>query len=135
MQLVDTTKELQEVFGSDIPELVWARGPASYEYYFADRKLFDAIALGSWRQKGTLFAAETTTLAIEDGQLMGIEIGMPGSEFRARQAALGAVWRALVTSNQTDTADIEGVLQRAQHASWLNPVVHPDTYYIQAISV
>ena len=32
-------------------------------------------------------------------------------------------------------SSIEGVLQRSQHASWLNPVIHADTYYIHAISV
>jgi ribosomal protein S18 acetylase RimI-like enzyme len=135
MQLVDTTKELQEAFASDIPELVWATGPVSYDYHFADRKLFNAVVLGSWRQEETLFAAKKTTLAIEDGQLMGIKIGMPGPEFRAREAALETVWRELVTSKQINTEDIEGLLQRSQHASWLNPVIHSDTYYILAISV
>ncbi|MEH6557371.1 MAG: hypothetical protein V7459_05735 [Oceanicoccus sp.] len=64
MQLVNTTKELRETFANDIPELVWATGPVSYDYHFADRKLFDAIVLGSWHQQGTLFAAEKATLAI-----------------------------------------------------------------------
>ncbi|MEH6557370.1 MAG: GNAT family N-acetyltransferase [Oceanicoccus sp.] len=66
---------------------------------------------------------------------MGIEIGMPGAEFRARQAALDSVWRELVISKQINTANIEGLLQRSQAASWLNPVIHSDTYYIHAISV
>ncbi len=135
MQLVDTSKELQDTFANDIPDLVWATGAASYSYHFADRKMFDAIVLGSWRRDGTLFAADTTTLVVEDGQLLGIKMGMPGVDFRVRQAALGAVWKGLVTGKQINAADIEGVLQRSQHASWLNPVIHADTYYIHAISV
>lgn len=135
MQLLAASKDLRETFASEIPELVWATGPVSYDYHFADQQLFAAIVLGSWHQDGTLFAADTTTLAIEDGQLMGIEIGMSGPDFRTRQAALGPVWQALVNSNRINRDDLSGVLQRSLHASWLNPVVHADTYYIHAISV
>ncbi|MEM7080624.1 MAG: GNAT family N-acetyltransferase, partial [Pseudomonadota bacterium] len=30
---------------------------------------------------------------------------------------------------------VSGVLERSEHASWLNPVIHADTYYIHALSV
>jgi ribosomal protein S18 acetylase RimI-like enzyme len=135
MGIVKATEEHQEKFASEIPELVWATGPVSYEYHFGDRALFDTIVLSSWSKPGTLFAADATTLAIEDGKLMGIEIGMTGSEFRQRQAALGPVWQELIANSQVDPEDIPGVLERSGHASWLNPVVHSDTYYIHAISV
>ena len=135
MQLVDTTKALRETFAHEIPKLVWATGPVSYDYHFADRNLFNAVVTGSWHKHGTLFAADASTLALEDGQLMGIVISMPGAEYKQRQNALGPVWRALVANDQIDADDIAGVLTRSDHASWLNPVINEDTYYIHALSV
>lgn len=135
MEILAATGEAIETFANEIPELVWATGPVSYEYHFADRDLFDAIVLGSWRRDGTLFAADATSLAVEDGQLMGIEIGMPGGEYRTRQHALGPVWQELVVNEAVSRADIEGVLERSEHASWLNPVIDDETYYIHALAV
>jgi ribosomal protein S18 acetylase RimI-like enzyme len=135
MQITAATEELKDTFSKDIPELVWATGPVSYDYHFADRDLFDAIVLGSWHQNGTLFAADASNLAVENGELMGIEIGMPGAEFRTRQDALGPVWKNLVDKGHINAGDIAGVLQRSEYASWLNPEIQADTYYIHAISV
>ena len=135
MQISTITAEQVEQFANQIPELVWATGPVSYDYHFARRELFDAVVLGSWRTPGSLFAADATTVAVEDGQLMGIEIGMPGNEYRLRQNALAPVWQRLVASQEADAEVIAGVLERSDHASWLNPVIHDDTYYIHALSV
>ncbi len=135
MDIVAATDSLSETHAQDIPEFVWATGPVSYEYQFGDRALFDAVVLESWRRQGTLFAADATSLAVEDGALLGIEIGMRGSEFRPRQHALAPVWRELMEERRIDRADLHGVLERAGHASWLNPVIDADTYYIHAISV
>jgi len=135
MEIILATEDVRAEFAHEIPELVWATGPVSYEYHFADRDLFDAIVRGSWLQDGTLFAADASSLAVEDGNLMGIEIGMPGPEYRTRQNALGPVWQDLVASEQIDPDDIPGVLARSDHASWLNPVIYEDTYYIHALSV
>ena len=135
MELIAADKGVRDGYADDIPELVWATGPVSYEYHFADRALFDAVVLGSWSSDGSLFAADATTLAVEDGQLMGIEIGMPGPQYRTRQTALGPVWQDLVATGQIDADDIAGVLVRSERASWLNPVIYEDTYYIHALSV
>ena len=135
MEIILATEEVRDGYANEIPELVWATGPISYEYHFADRDLFDAIVLSSWLADGTLFAADATSMAVEDGELMGIEIGMPGPEYRTRQSALGPVWQELVASGKIDPADIPGVLERSDHASWLNPVIYEDTYYIHALSV
>ncbi|MEM7099644.1 MAG: GNAT family N-acetyltransferase [Pseudomonadota bacterium] len=135
MEIVPATADLARQFVSEIPDLVWATGPVSYEYHFADRTSFDAIVNGSWLQDGSLFGADATCLAIEDGKLMGIEIGMPGAEYRTRQNGLAPVWQALLESGQIDADYLRGVLQRSDHASWLNPVINTDTYYIHALSV
>ena len=135
MQIHAAMDDLQVAHAKDIPELVWATGPVSYEYQFGDRAMFDAAVLSSWHRAGTLFAADATSLAIEDGALLGIEIGMRGSEFRERQHALASVWRDLIEAGQIERDDFHGLLERAGHASWLNPVIDSDTYYIHAISV
>ena len=69
MEIIAATQELQEAFANEIPELVWATGPVSYDYHFGNRSLFDAVVLGSWHQDGTLFAADATTLAVKDGEV------------------------------------------------------------------
>lgn len=135
MEIISASKDIREQFLEDIPQLVWDTGPVSYQYHFGDRELFDAIIKASWLADGTLFAADTTRLAIEDEQLLGIEIGMAGNEFRQRQDALGPVWRELVNNGAIDPDLIPGVLERSNHASWLNPWIYPDTYYIHALSV
>ncbi|MBW1673914.1 MAG: hypothetical protein JRJ45_09790, partial [Deltaproteobacteria bacterium] len=123
MQFQNATDH-QEKFAKDIAQLVWATGPVSYDYHFADRDLFDAIVLGSWHSQGSLFAADATTVAVENGELMGIEIGMPGAQFKSRQKALGPLWKELISSAKVDQAGIAGVLERSEYASWLNPFVH-----------
>jgi len=135
MDIVQADEVLAEKFADEVAELVYSTGPVSYDYHFADRDLFDAIVLASWQRDGTLFAADATSMAVADGELMGIEIGMPGPEYKSRQNALGPIWQALVTEGQVDASDIAGVLERSDHASWLNPVIHADTYYIHALSV
>ncbi len=135
MDIIPASLELRAQFVGDIPQLVWDTGPISYQYHFADRELFNSIIEASWMSDGTLFAADTTRLAIADDKLLGIEIGMPGIEFRARQDALGPVWRELVSRGAIDPDLIPGVLERSEHASWLNPVIFEDTFYIHALSV
>jgi len=135
LELLAVTADTAAQFAPDIPELMWSTGPVSHEYHFATRELFDAVILGSWRHNGSLFGFDAAMVAAEDGQLMGIEIGMQGTEFRERGVALGPVWRKLITDGAIDPDDIPGVLTRSDHASWLNPVIHADTYYIHALAV
>lgn len=127
--------EVKDTYADDIPELVWSTGPVSYEYHFSTRALFDPVVSSSWHRDGTLFAAEATTLALDDGALMGIEIGMAGNEYRERQAALAPIWQDLVENHTCEWADVKGVIERSDKASWLNPVIHSDTYYIHALAV
>lgn len=135
MEIIAVTGDYRQRCAEHIPELIWATGPVSYDYHFADRALFDAIVTGSWHTDRTLFAADATTLAMQDDDLMGIELGMPGPEFRTRQAALTPIWQALAADGCINSDEIPGVLERSGYASWLNPVVHADTYYIHALSV
>ena len=79
MEIIEATRDVREVYAAEIPQLIWSTGPVSYEYQFGTRALFDHAVLGSWPMDGTLFGADATSLAIEDGALMGLEIGMRGT--------------------------------------------------------
>jgi len=135
MELHAATDELIEQYSNDIPELVWSTGPVSYEYHFGDRELFDAVVLESWKAPGTLFAADATTLAVEDGELAGIVIAMAGPEFRSRGAALGSIWKKLLEAGSYTMDDVKGVVYRSDRASWMNPAIYSDTYYVHALAV
>ena len=135
MQIIDASPEVREVYAAEIPELVWSTGPVSYEYQFGTREVFDHAVCGSWPMDGTLFGADATSLAIEDGALMGIEIGMRGAEYKTRQHALAPLWKNLIERGDVSKQDFYGLLERADHASWLNPVIDADTYYIHALAV
>ena len=45
------------------------------------------------------------------------------------------MWQQLIADGSIDPDVILGVLQRSDHASWLNPVVHADGYYVHALKV
>ena len=135
MQFLQADEKLQEQFAADIPELVHATGPVSYDYHFPKRAIFDALVTHSWRTPGTLFSAATTRLAIDEGKLLGIEIGFHGIEYRERIAALNPAWAELLASGIANQADVQEVVENSDHASWLNPAIAEGTYYVHALSV
>ena len=133
--IVQAEGEVVERHAGEIPELVWSTGPVSYEYHMQRRTLFDSLALRSWRTPGTLFSADSTILAINDRQLLGAAITMIGAEFRERTAALGPLWEEMLESDEVDVDELSGVIERSKLAGWLNPAIHPRTYYVHAIAV
>ena len=135
MEIVQADAELAEQFATDIPELVYATGPVSYDYHFDRRELFDCMVHRSWRTPGTLFGWDITRLAVEGDELLGIEIGFAGPQYRERQSALGPLWPGLVAAGEATEAELAGVIERSERASWLNPVVRSSIYYVHARSV
>ena len=135
MELVKAEGELVQRFAAEIPELAWSTGPSSYQYHFGRRALFDALVARSWNTPGTLFSADATTLAIEDGALYGIAITMHGPEFKTRSAALGPLWPEMMAAGEVVEDEIGDVIERSKYASWLNPVVYSNTYYVHALAV
>ncbi|MEM1433041.1 MAG: GNAT family N-acetyltransferase [Pseudomonadota bacterium] len=122
-------------FVDQVTALIWSTGPVSYEYHFGRREVFDSLVRRSWQAPGTLFGLDAATLALEGDQVLGIEIGFHGPEFRQRQAALAPLWPAMVEAGEVDADEIPGILERSRNASWLNPVVRQGIYYIHAIAV
>ena len=76
-----------------------------------------------------------TPLAIDEGKLLGIEIGFDGIEYRERIVTLNPAWVELLTSGIANQADIQEVIENSDHASWLNPAIAEGTYYVHARSV
>jgi ribosomal protein S18 acetylase RimI-like enzyme len=89
----------------------------------------------SWLTDGSVFAAEATHIALADNELQGIEIGFGGSQWLGRKAALGPLWKQMLAAGGVTQEEMTVVLEHSGHASWLNPVVPEDVYYVHALSV
>ena len=99
--------QLRTQFAAEIPQLVHATGPVSYDYHFPKRALFDRVVELSWHKDDSLFAGATTHVAVQNGHLLGIEIGFTGTQWNPRKAALGPIWAQML-------ADGDGELE--EHA-------------------
>lgn len=135
MQLVQASESHVLPYASEVAELFWSTGPASYGYQLGGRAMMDALVAASWPLPGTLFGYDGATLAIEDGELVGIEVGFVDPGFEQRVAALGALWPGLLESGAVDLDGMDGVIRRAAQCAWLNPTIPADAYYLHAIAV
>ena len=135
INIVKSEGELIELYADEIPELAWSTGPASYEYYMKRRSLFDAWVQRLWRVPGTIFSADSTILCIRDGKLLGVAIAFNGGKYRERIRAGGPLWEEMLKAEEVTTEEIAGVIERAKLASWLNPVIHSNTFYVHALAV
>ena len=135
IDIVKAEGELIELYANEIPELAWSTGPVSYEYHMKRRSLFDASVQRSWRTPGTLFSADSAILSIREGKLLGVAIAFNGTEFKERVAALGPLWEEMLKAEEVTAEEIVGVAERSKLASWLNPVIYSNTFYVHAIAV
>ena len=132
IDIVKAEGELIELYADEIPELAWSTGPVSYEYHMKRRSLFDASVQRSWRTPGTLFSADSAILSIREGKLLGVAIAFNGTEFKERGAAL---LEEMLKAEEVTAEEIVGVAERSKLASWLNPVIYSNTFYVHAIAV
>ena len=135
IDIVKAEGELIELHADEIPELAWSTGPVSYEYHMKRRSLFDALVQRSWRTPGTLFSADSAILSFRDGKLLGLAIAFIGTEFKERVSALGSLWEEMLKAEEVTAEEIAGVAERSRLASWLNPVIYSNTFYVHAIAV
>ncbi len=133
--VVKAEGELIELHADEIPELAWSTGPVSYEYYMKRRSLFDAWVQRLWRTPGTLFSADSAILSIREGKLLGVAIAFNGGKYRERIRAGGPLWEEMLKAEEVTTEEIAGVSERAKLASWLNPVIYSNTFYVHALAV
>ena len=135
IDIIKAEGELVELYADEIPELAWSTGPASYEYYMKRRSLFDAWVQRLWRAPGTIFSSDSAILSIEEGKLLGVAIAFNGGKYRERIKAGGPLWEEMLKAGEVTTEEIAGVTERAKLASWLNPVIYSNTFYVHALAV
>ena len=135
IDIIKAKDELVELYADEIPELAWSTGPVSYEYYMKRRSLFDAWVQRLWRTPGTLFSADSAILSIKEGKLLGVAIAFNGGKYRERIRAGGPLWEEMLKADEVTTEEIAGVTERAKLASWLNPVIYSNTFYVHALAV
>ena len=125
-----------ERFAPLIPGLIHATGPVSYGYQFGrDGRALKLIVEASWRTPQTLFSAGASTLALEDGELLGLELGFHGPDFYTFKANVAALAPALINAETLTLEEAIGVGYRAQKASYLNAHVLEGAYYLFALAV
>ena len=135
IDIIKAEGKLVELYADEIPELAWSTGPVSYEYYMKRRSLFDAWVQRLWRTPGTLFSSDSAILSIEEGELLGVAIAFNGGKYRERIRAGGPLWEEMLKADEVTTEEIAGVTERAKLASWLNPVIYSNTFYVHALAV
>ncbi len=121
-------------FAPLISRLVRATGPVSYDYQFGTGGLLDRLVAASWVRPETLFCAPCTTAAVEDGKLLGIELGFAGPNFYTFRSNLAALAPELIERGEASYDDLAGLLARAGKASYLNAHIPDDVYYLHALA-
>lgn len=121
--------------GARIAELVWSTGAASYDYIFGGRPHFERFVARSWETAETYFGHSEATVAVRDGEIIGVEIGSDGARNYRTRANVGPVAASLMTEGTLDASDLTGVIERADKASYLNPFVPDHAYYVLALAV
>lgn len=117
-----------------IPGLVRSTGPVSYDYQFGPGDLLARVVSASWKEPKTLFSAGCATLALEGGDLVGVEIGFAGGDFYVFRSNLAALAPGLIAGGQVDYDEFVGLAERAGLASYLNAHVPDDVYYLHALA-
>jgi ribosomal protein S18 acetylase RimI-like enzyme len=121
-------------FAPLVAQLVRATGPVSYDYQFGTDGLLERLVAASWPRPETLFCAACTTAIIEDGDLLGIELGFAGPNFYAFKANLAALAQDLMARGEASYEELAGVTMRAGKASYLNAHIPDDVYYLHALA-
>ena len=135
MKIIQPKEAHIDQYAGEIADLMYATGPVTYDYQFHGRALFDLIIDASWRVPGTLFGHDGTTLAVNGNELLGIEVGFPGSEFKQRKKTLGPLWSPLIESGQVSGDQLAKMGRRTYFASYLNVSIPGSVYYVHALSV
>lgn len=134
LQLAPVGEDQAARFAPLIPALIRATGPVSYDYQFGVDGLLEQVVTASWSVPDTLFCAACTTAAVQDDELLGIELGFAGPNFYAFKANLVALAPGLMAQGKASYEQYSGLAARAETASYLNAHVPDDVYYLHALS-
>lgn len=135
IEIVKAAGEQIAAAAPHIPDLVRATGPLSYDYIFGGRQLYDPFIAAAWEAPGNFFSHEQSVLAYEDGVFRGVLISHDGPDHYRLKDAVWPVAMGLIGKEGVSAADIAGLAERAEIASFMNPHVPEDCSYIIVVSV
>ncbi|KCZ61456.1 GNAT family N-acetyltransferase [Hyphomonas atlantica] len=121
-------------FAPLVAQLVRATGPVSYDYQFGTDGLLERLVAVSWPRPETLFCAACSTTIIDEGDLLGIELGFAGPNFYAFKENLAALAQGLLARGEASYEELAGLMVRARKASYLNAYIPDDVYYLHALA-
>lgn len=135
IQIAPVTPGQAKAFAGQIPALIRATGPVSYDYQFGpDGGLLERVVAASWPTAETLFASACTTLATDGDELLGLELGFEGPNFYRFKDNLVALAGDLIAQGVVTFDELKGLGDRAEAASYLNAHVPEGVYYLHALS-
>lgn len=135
MTLTQIDKHSAEIYETDIPDLVHMTGPLSYDYMFdANRQNFDLFIKAAWRDEANYFGYPQATLALDGQRLIGLEIGHSGADRERLKAGTTNTVLSLAERGAMDPEALGQLVERADKASYLNPYVPTDAYYLLALA-
>jgi ribosomal protein S18 acetylase RimI-like enzyme len=135
IEILKASGALVEEAAPHIPGLVRATGPKSYDYIFGGPRLFEPFIASAWRARDNFFSHEESVLAYEDGSFRGVLISHDGPDHYRLKNAVWPVAMGLIGEHGVTEADIGGLTERAEIASFMNPHVPEDCSYIIVVAV
>lgn len=135
MDITTVDRDRAAQYTDDVVELVYNSGPPTYDYQFVTRAAFDRLIGDSWLAEGTLCGYDGTTVALEDDDLLGIEIGYAGPEFDRRKKTLRPLWESIIEDGAVTHDELAEIARRSYLASYLNAAIPASAYYVHALSV
>lgn len=118
-----------------VPGLVRATGPLSYDYIFGDDRLYEPFIAAAWEAPENFFSHQLSVLAYEDGTFRGLLISHDEPGHYRLKDAVWPIAMGLIGKHGVTEADIGGLAERAEIASFMNPHVPEDCSYILVVSV
>ena len=135
MEIIKAEEAHIGIHAAELADLAYSTGPVSYDYHFSTRRLFDKAVLASMRRAETLFGWDAMHLAMDGKELLGFLVSYHAPEFRERIDALAPAWLEMLEAGEITEEEVAGVLERSEHARWLNPETRPGVYFVHALAV
>tara|TARA_R110000824_G_scaffold118960_14_gene272121 strand:- start:245091 stop:245732 length:642 start_codon:yes stop_codon:yes gene_type:complete len=136
LQVVSASGTNATLAAQYVPDLVFATGPKSYDYIFGGRGgIYDPFMAAAWAGTGNFFSHAQSYIALEDGAFRGVLISHDGPDHYRLKDAVWPVAMELLAAEVISEADLTGLAERADLASYMNPHVPDDCSYIIVVSV
>ena len=82
-----------------------------------------------------MFGFDVTTLTLDEGELLRIEVGFHAPELEQRKKALGVLWAPFIEQEKVSTATLKQIAKRTYQCSYRNAAIPASVYSIRALAV